>query len=107
MRDEGLEELVREHIGGEPGITAKPMFGGLALLLDGNLLCGMSAGRLMIRLGKGLDGWALEHSGVTRLVAARPMPGWVFADEDAYGDDDLRARLLDAALDFVRGLPPK
>lgn len=37
----------------------------------------------------------------------RDAPGWVRADAQAHGDDALRQRLVDAALVFVRSLPPK
>ena len=43
-RDEGLEELLREDLEGEPGLTEKAMFGGRAWLLRGNLLCGGNPG---------------------------------------------------------------
>ncbi|MGH6823717.1 MAG: cold-shock protein, partial [Methylocella sp.] len=39
-RDEGLEELLREDLEAESGLTEKAMFGGRAWLLNGNLLCG-------------------------------------------------------------------
>ena len=39
-RDEGLEELLKEQLEKEPGITEQAMFGGRAWLLNGNLLCG-------------------------------------------------------------------
>jgi len=41
------------------------------------------------------------------ISRGRPMPGWVRAGPDAFGDDALRRRLLAAALAFVRSLPPK
>ncbi|WP_091738182.1 TfoX/Sxy family protein [Phenylobacterium immobile] len=106
-RDPGLEELVREHLGFEPGLVEAAMFGGRAWLLDGNLLCAASGKGLMVRLGKGNDGWALKRSGVAQMSAGHPMAGWVRADADAYGDDDLRTKLLSAALAFTRALPPK
>lgn len=106
-RDLGLEELVREQVGFEPGLVETAMFGGRAWLLDGNLLCAASAKGLMVRLGKGNDDWALARSGVRQMSAGHPMAGWVRADADAYGDDDLRTELLNAALAFTRALPPK
>jgi len=106
-RDDGLEELVREQIGGQPGLTETPMFGGLAWLLDGNLLCAARHDGLLARLGKGNDGWALDRADVVTLKAGRPMPGWVRAGPDAYGEDAFRTELLDRALAFVRALPPK
>ncbi|KGM34842.1 TfoX/Sxy family protein [Inquilinus limosus] len=107
-RDPGLEELVREALGEEPGLDEKRMFGGLAWLLHGNLLCGARVDSMLVRLGKGNDGWALQQPDVAAMVMqGRAMPGWVRAGAAAYGDDALRRRLLDAALAFVRTLPPK
>ena len=107
-RDAGLEELVREALGAEPGLDEKRMFGGLAWLLHGNLLCGARVDSMLVRLGKGQDGWALEQPGVAPMIMqGRRMDGWVRAGARAYGDDALRRRLLDASLAFVRTLPPK
>lgn len=101
-RDPGLEELLREALEGEPGLTEKAMFGGLAWLLHGRLLCAARHDGMLVRLGKGQDGWALALPDI-RPMAAR-MPGWVKAGPEAFGDDALRRRLLDAAFAVVRGL---
>lgn len=108
MRDPGLEELVRDDLGPLPGLSDKKMFGGLAWLLDGHLLCGARDVGLMVRLGKGNDAWALEHPDIGPMVMqGRAMSGWVRAGLDTCADDELRKRLLDAAVAFVRTLPPK
>lgn len=107
-RDAGLEELIRQELGERSGLSEKPMFGGLAFLLDGNLLCGARSDGMLVRLGKGNDGWALALAGIELMVMGdRPMNGWVRAGAQAYGDDALRKRLLDAALAYVLSLPPK
>ena len=48
--DQGLAARVREVIGGQPGLTEKKMFGGLAFLLNGNMACGVRGEDLMVRL---------------------------------------------------------
>lgn len=107
-RDAGLEELIRQELGERPTLSEKPMFGGLAFLLGGNLLCGARNDGMLVRLGKGNDGWALALAGVEPMVVGdRQMNGWVRAGAKAYGDDALRSRLLDAALAYVLSLPPK
>ncbi|ASY57235.1 TfoX/Sxy family protein [Sinorhizobium sp. CCBAU 05631] len=108
MRDTGLEELVRQELGDRPGLSEKPMFGGLAFLVNGNLVCGARDDGMLVRLGKGSDDWALALPGVAQMVMGeRGMHGWVRAGAAAYGDDALRKRLLDAALGYVLSLPPK
>jgi hypothetical protein len=108
-RDEGLEELVRQHLVDQPGLFEKPMFGGRVWLINGHLLCGARHDGLLMRLGKDLDGWALALPDVSPMETApgRVMRGWVRIGPDAFGDDDLRRKLMDAGLAFVRTLPPK
>lgn len=107
-RGEGLEELLREDLKAEAGITEKAMFGGRAWLLYGNLLCGARDDGMLARLGKGNDGWALAMSDIVPMISrGRRMHGWVRAGPEVFGDDALRRKLLNAALAFVRSLPAK
>jgi hypothetical protein len=107
-RDEGLEELLRECLKTEPGLSEKSMFGGRAWLLHGNLLCCARDDGMLVRLGRDKDGWALEVSDIVPMISrVRRMSGWVRAGPNAFGDDLLRRKLVDAALAFVRSLPVK
>jgi TfoX/Sxy family transcriptional regulator of competence genes len=107
-RDRDLEELLSKNLAGTPGLTQKAMFGGMAWLVNGNLLCGASDGGMLVRLGKDNDAWALKIPGVALMVMqGRKMNGWVRATPHVYGDDPLREKLLNAALEFNRTLPKK
>ena len=107
-RDKGLEELLSENLAGTPGLNQKAMFGGMAWLVNGNLLCGASDGGMLVRLGKDNDAWALKIPGVALMVMqGRKMSGWVRAAPHVYGDDALRRKLLKAALEFNGTLPRK
>lgn len=107
-RDKGLEELIHDELRSVSGVSEKAMFGGWAWLLGGKLLCAARDDGMLVRLGKGNDGWALELSGVqTMLSRGKPMQGWVRADSSVYADDALRGRLLAAARGFVDSLPRK
>ena len=107
-RDSGLEELLTEDLAGVPGLSTRAMFGGLVWLLDGKLLCGARHDGMLVRLGAGRDGWALALPGVAPMMSrGRPMAGWIWAGDAAYGDDTVRHRLRDAALLFVRAQPGK
>jgi hypothetical protein len=74
-----------------------------------------SSARLRARSGAsgGLrqEGIGLRSAGAAsfsrRDHRRRSQRGWVRAGPAAYGDDAVRARLVEAALGFVRGLPPK
>jgi hypothetical protein len=107
-RDEGLDELLREYLEAAPGLTEKAMFGGRAWLVNGNLLCAARDDGMLVRLGRDKDGWALEvPDSVPMTSRGRRMHGWVRAGSDAFGDDVLRRKLVDAALAFVSSLPAK
>ena len=107
-RDAGLEELVREYLGDEPGLTGQSMFGGWCWLLDGHLLCGANQAGVLVRLGKGNDAWALALDSAEPLkTGQRVMAGWVRVPAEAFADDTVGRRLIHEALAFVRGLPPK
>jgi len=99
---------LNNRLGPESGVAKKSMFGGRAWLLNGNLLCAAREDRMLLRLGKGKDGWAIDHPGVVPMMSrGRRMQGWVHATSEAFGDDVLREKLPDAALGFVRCLPAK
>jgi hypothetical protein len=107
-RDKGLEDLIRNDLPRGLGLTEKAMFGGLAWLVDGHLLLGARSDGMLVRLGKGNDGWALALPDVGQMMMRdRAMEGWVRAGPAAYGDDALRAQLIETALGFVKRLPPK
>ncbi len=107
-RDKGLEELLNDDLAKVPGVTQKGMFGGLAWLVNGNLLCGSRDDGILVRLGKGNDVWALKIPGIIQMISnGRRMQGWIRVAPEVYGDDTLRNKLLNAALDFNRSLPKK
>jgi hypothetical protein len=107
-RDKGLEQLLNEMLDGVQGLTQKAMFGGWAWLVDGNLLCGSRVGGMLVRVGKENDAWALKIPGVMpMMMRERRMHGWVRAAPEVYGDDALREKVVNAALEFNRSLPKK
>jgi TfoX/Sxy family transcriptional regulator of competence genes len=105
--DPGLAESLRDALAELP-ITEKKMFGGLAFLLHGHMVCGVHRGGAMVRVGK--DGYAeaLALKGVTPMMfTGKPMVAMVDVSDEAVADDAVRGRLLDIALATVRALPPK
>ena len=107
-RDPGLEALIEGDLGPLPGLTARAMFGGWAWMLDGKLLCAARRRGILVRLGKGNDAPALQHTGISSVVMNnRAMNGWVNVAPDACADDAIRQSLLHAALEYVRSLPSK
>lgn len=107
-RDEGLEEVVAGDLADLSDLATVRMFGGLAWMLRGNLLCGARHDGILCRLGKGNDGWTETIAQAAPMIMGeRRMEGWVRLSPEGAADDALRARFLTAARAFVESLPPK
>ena len=87
-------------------IDEKRMFGGLALLLRGHMLCGGIDEKIVLRIAPAELGEVMGLPGVGPMdFTGRPMKGWLYLRPPA-STDDLGAHLA-RGLRYVRGLPPK
>jgi len=107
--DQDFANRIREELAGVDGITEKPMFGGLAFLLHGNMAVGiMSTGDLMVRVGpEGTDdALAKPH---TRLfeMRGRSMTGWVIVALEGVKTKRQLAPWVKRGVSFASSLPPK
>jgi TfoX/Sxy family transcriptional regulator of competence genes len=64
---EELADRIRRQMKGRRNISEKRMFGGVCFLLRGNMLCGTSKGRLMVRIGRE------QYAAARKRKGARPM----------------------------------
>jgi hypothetical protein len=107
--DEELANLLREALAEEEGLSEKPMFGGLAFLLGGNMAVAVSGkGGLLVRVGRDGAAAACKRPHAEQAVmGGRPMTGWVRVG--AEGLSGIRAVKVWArmAAGFTRTLPPK
>jgi hypothetical protein len=84
------------------------MFGGIAFMHRGHMLCGIHKNGGMFRVGKENEAEALKVRGAAPMtMTGRPMPGMVTAGTDFMADDPRRKMLLDLALAFNRSQKPK
>jgi TfoX/Sxy family transcriptional regulator of competence genes len=105
--DEDLADRVRAVLPAGEVVTERRMFGGLAFMLGGHMLCGVVKDALMVRLGPEAAGRALGQPHVRPMdFTGRPMKGMVFVDPAGLHGDALR-QWAGAAAGFARGLPPK
>ena len=106
--DEGLAARVREMIGAEPGLTEKKMFGGLALLVDGNMAVAVGSDDIMVRSDPTAREQLLAEPGATvSVMGGREMKGYVLVGADGITEDaDLR-QWVDRGVAYARSLPPK
>jgi TfoX/Sxy family transcriptional regulator of competence genes len=103
--DEELAERIRELVAGEPRVTEKKMFGGLAFLVGGNMAVAASGqGGLLVRVDPE-ESEALVASSAARPMEmrGREMAGWLRVDPP---DDEL-AGWVERGVAFARSLPPK
>ena len=105
--DEGLAQILRDDLSGEP-VRERKMFGGLCFLIAGNMVAGVYSGGGMYRVAKADRAAALSVPGAEEIrMGARVMGGMVGLSSGATANDAARGRLMALALAHVRGLPPK
>jgi TfoX/Sxy family transcriptional regulator of competence genes len=106
--DENLAERVRHVLAGDPDLTERKMFGGVAFMVDGHMCCGIVGNELMLRLGVDGAEAALAKQHVRPMdFTGRPSAGMVYvAPEGLLGRAALR-RWVASARSFVATLPPK
>ena len=109
MINEDLLLRLRAQLTDDPNISEKRMFGGLAFMLNGNMLCGVtSKGDFMVRVGKELEPEARKLPGARDMdFTGRKMGGMLFVDADALEEDAALSPWLNLATRFVGSLPAK
>ena len=106
--DEGLAKRVREILADQPGIAERRMFGGLAFLLAGNMLCGIVGQDLMVRVGPDRHWEALAAPHARPMdFTGRPMNGMVYVGPKGCATDDMLRSWIDQGLSFAGSLPAK
>jgi TfoX/Sxy family transcriptional regulator of competence genes len=107
--DEELAERIRALIGGDPGLTEKKMFGGLAFLVGGNMAVGASGqGGLLVRVDPAQsDELVATTSARPMEMRGREMHGWLRVDSDSVRSDRELARWVELGATYARSLPAK
>jgi TfoX/Sxy family transcriptional regulator of competence genes len=105
--DEDLAHRVRAVLSHTEAVTERPMFGGLAFRIGGNMFCGVVKNTLMVRLGPDGSERALDRPHVRPMdFTGRPMKGMVFVDPDGLHGTALQD-WVNVAADHACGLLPK
>lgn len=108
MIDDSTILATIEASAGRHGPTSRvAMFGGTAVLLDGNMVAALSPRGLLLRVGKDQYASALARPGTRPMeMRGKPMEGYVFADPATLDADGL-ALWADMAVGYVASLPGK
>ena len=107
--DEELAERIRHAIEGEPGISEKRMFGGLAFLVGGNMAVAASGqGGLMVRIDPADAESLTREAQVSRMeMRGRAMDGWLRVAAAAVESAGELQRWVDTGVSYTRSLPAK
>jgi TfoX/Sxy family transcriptional regulator of competence genes len=106
--DESVAQRVRQAIQGRDGLSERKMFGGLCLMLHGNMFAGIINDELMLRVGPENSDELLAHPGARPMdFTGKPMKGYLYVEPAAFATPEGLKGWLGHALNFVETLPPK
>lgn len=106
--DKDVAQRVRGAVTGRQGLSEREMFGGLCLMVNGNMFAGVMGDELMLRVGPKHFEEMLARPGARPMdFTGRPMNGFVYISPPGFMLDKDLTSWLDAALGFVEGLPAK
>ena len=103
-----LAQQIRRMLAGQPQLTERVMFGGIAFMLRGNMVCGVIDDTLMVRVGPAQHAAALREAHVQPFdLTGRPMKGWVTVNAPGLANPDDLTRWVQRGIDFALTLPAK
>ena len=106
--DPKLADLLRAEVNGHGTLVEKKMFGGLAFMLNGNMVLGTYQAGGMFRVHKDSTAEALKIAGTSIMQqAGHDMPGFILTSADLVFDKTRRHQLAQMALAYVKTLKPK
>jgi TfoX/Sxy family transcriptional regulator of competence genes len=107
--NQNLSQRIKNILGTRPGIIEKKMFGGVGIILHGNMACGVQGESLIVRVGVENNEAALSKPFVRpfMVTGGKPMAGWVLvALEGLETDQDLQG-WVEQGYNYALSLPEK
>src|SRR3990172_8113686 len=105
---EALAQRVRTVLYPLAAAQEKRMFGGLALMVSGNMTVGVIQDDLIVRVGLKNYQAALDKPGADLFsLTHKPMAGWIMVAPDGHQTDEDLKYWIELALEFVKTLPAK
>ncbi len=106
--DEEVADRVRGAVASHDGLSERKMFGGLCLMVNGNMFAGIIGDELMLRVGPQRFEELLAKPGARPMdFTGRPMNGYLYVSPHAFATDKALSTWLEDALGFVETLPAK
>lgn len=105
---ETLAQRVRNVLYPLATAEEKKMFGGIALMVSGNMTVGVLQENLIVRVGLENYEASLRKPGADLFQSTgKPMAGWVTVAPDGHQTDEDLKYWIELALEFVKTLPAK
>lgn len=106
--DEELADRVRGVLAGTPNVEEKLMFGGVCVMVNDTMVCGVNKTDLMVRLDPATQDAVLALPGARPMdFTHRPMRGFVFVGPDGTDDDASLHAWVQRGLDYAAVAPAK
>src|SRR5438309_8945877 len=107
--DAELADRIRDVLAGEPDVSEKKMFGGLAFLIGGNVAVAASGqGGLLVRVDPAESDLLVATTAARPMeMRDRPMRGWVRVDPQDVRTKRQLARWVERGCSYARSLPAK
>lgn len=107
--DEELADRLRDLLEGEPDLTERKMFGGLAFLIGGNMSVAASGqGGLLVRVDPAQSEALLATTNARPMeMRGRQMAGWLRVALDDVHTKRQLARWVKLGTTYARSLPSK
>lgn len=106
--DAEVADRVRRVLADRNDVAEKRMVGGLSFLVGGNMCCGVTGERLMIRVGAEGREQALAEPYVRPMeFAGRGLSGFVCVDQQGFETEAALAAWIQRGLDVVGRLPAR
>jgi TfoX/Sxy family transcriptional regulator of competence genes len=103
-----LAQRIRACLPAGHTLVEKKMFGGVAFMLSGNMLCGVVKDSLMLRVGKDAAKELLEKPHARPMdFTGKPMQAMIYVEPEGCSTDRQLSAWIEHAIAFVETLPPK
>ena len=107
--DEGLADRIRELLLGDPDVSEKKMFGGLAFLVGGHMAIAASReGGVLVRVDPARYDKLIDSTTARPMeMRGREMHGWLRVDADSLKTKRQLTKWADLGATYARSLPAK
>ena len=105
---ESLADRIRSVLADQGGVTERRMFGGLCVMVNGNMCVGVIGDELMVRVGPDAYDSALAEPHAREMdFTGKPMKGLIYVSPTGIATDDALTDWVFRGLAFVMELPAK